>query len=278
MPGLGRGMQPMARYSQEDRELLQAMESLLYGLSGKQHEVLRMRYGLDGRGQHSQKALAEKWGIRVSDVRAYEDKALARLRHNPKYTGVVPTDSEWIGDPAQDRERAIQLSDIIASVNKLTPELIAHLRSHDDHLERIHWQVFEHLVAEFFSSWGFEDVAIVGRNSRTSADIFAAYRIPSIGERIRYFIEVKRWKEKVGVEVIDRVYGAMLFERPLHGWHAAMIVSAVGFTEFEKYKRQELARRGIMLREREDLLRWLKDYQPNKSGLWLPNPSATIAA
>ena len=268
----------MARYSQEDRELLQAMESLLFGLSGKQHEVLRMRYGLDGRGQLSQKALAEKWGISVRDVREYEDGALARLRHNPKYSGVVATNIEWIGDPAEDRRRAVQLSDVIATVNKLTPELIAHLRTHNEHLERIHWQVFEHLVAEFFSSWGFEDVAIVGRNSKTSADIFAAYRVPSVGERVRYFIEVKRWKEKIGVEVIDRVYGAMLFERPVHGWHAAIIVSAVGFTQFEKYRREELARRGIILKERQDLLRWLTNYKPNKNGLWLPNPSATIGA
>lgn len=266
----------MAKYSQEDRELLAAMESLLYGLSGKQHEVLRMRYGLDGRGQHSQKALAQKWGIRVADIRKYEDTALARLRHNQKYVGVSETDNTAVSERAQYPDRAIQLREAVATVKRLTPELIAHLRTHNEHLGRIHWQVFEHLVAEFFSSWGFEDVAIVGRNSKTSADIFAAYRVPSVGERIRYFIEVKRWKEKIGVEVIDRVYGAMLFERPLHGWHAAMIVSVVGFTEFEKYRREELARRGIILKERQDLLRWLKDYKPNKSGLWLPNPLTSI--
>ena len=42
----------------------------------------------------------------------------------------------------------------------------------------------------------------------------------------------------------------MLFERPQYGWHAAMIVSVVGFKDFEKYTHEELAKRGILLRER----------------------------
>jgi hypothetical protein len=61
-----------------------------------------------------------------------------------------------------------------------------------------------------------------------------------------------------------------------YGWHAAMIVSVVGFKDFEKYTREELAKRGILLRERSDLLRWLKDYKPNKDGLWLPSPPKIV--
>ena len=266
----------MARINQNDRELLEAMQSLMYTLTGKQQEILRLRYGLDGRRRHTQKELAEKWGIPVYKVRRIEDYALYKLRYSSR-TRLNESSENQEANQQENQQSSVELKEIIETVKRLTPELIVYLSTHEHDLEKIHWQVFEHLIAEFFASWGFEDVALVGRNSKTAADIFAAYKINAIGERIRYFIEVKRWKDKVGVEVIDRVYGAMLFERPQYGWHAAMIVSVVGFKDFEKYTREELAKKGILLREREDLLRWLKDYKPNKNGLWLPNPSKSLS-
>jgi DNA-directed RNA polymerase specialized sigma24 family protein len=167
---------------------------------------------------------------------------------------------------------SVDLIHVIEAVKELSPDLIAHLQSHERDLDRLRWDVFEHLVAEFFASSGFQDVRLVGRNSKTSADIFASYFIDSVGMRNRYFIEVKRWKKRIGVQIIDQVYGAMLNERPMFGWHAAMIVSLVGFTDFEKYNRESLALKGVELRDRNDLLRWLRDYKRNRSGLWLPEP------
>ena len=128
------------------------------------------------------------------------------------------------------------------------------------------------MIAEFLASWGFEEVHLVGRNPRTSADIFAVHTVNPIGTKFRYFIEVKRWKHKVGVQVIDQVYGAMLNERPIFGWHAAMIVSLVGFKDFEKYTRESLVLKGVELKDSNDLLRWLRGYRPNGNGLWLPDP------
>ena len=69
----------MARPNQNDRELLEAMQSLLYALTGKQHEILRMRYGLDGRRKHTQKELAQKWGIPVRKVRRFRKDSLAGI-------------------------------------------------------------------------------------------------------------------------------------------------------------------------------------------------------
>ena len=88
-------------------------------------------------------------------------------------------------------------------------------------------------------------------------------------ERV-YFVEVKRWKERVGVQVIDHVYGAMLAERPRMGWHVAMVVSLYGFTSFRQYSRADLLHMGMHLKGRDDLVRWLKEYRPSRSGLWLP--------
>jgi len=171
---------------------------------------------------------------------------------------------------------SIDLVPVIETIEQLTPSLITHLKSHEEDIDKLRWDVFEHLVAEFLASSGFKDVRLVGRSSVTSADIFAAYTIDSIGTKVRYFIEVKRWKNKVGVEIIDQVYGAMLNERSQFGWHAAMIVSLVGFKDFRKYNRVELALKGIELKERDDLLRWLNGYKPNKDGLWLPEPHTDL--
>jgi Restriction endonuclease len=156
---------------------------------------------------------------------------------------------------------------VLEAVRDLTPELIRHLRLHGEDLHLVPWNVFEHLVAELLASMGFEDVALVGRNSATAADIFAAWRVTPIGHRLNYFVEVKRWKDRVGVEVIEKAYGAMLAERPRHGWHAAMIVSLVGFSEFERHPVSHLKNIGIELKDKKDLLRWLAEYEPTKGGL-----------
>ena len=88
--------------------------------------------------------------------------------------------------------------------------MIAHLKSHKDDIERINPEVFEHLVAEFLAAGGFDDVRLVGRNRRTQADIFAATKVGAFGVPMRLFVEAKRWRNRVGMEVINQVFGAYL--------------------------------------------------------------------
>ena len=83
------------------------------------------------------------------------------------------------------------------------------------------------------------------------------------------FVETKRWKDRVGVEVIDRVYGAFLGEKTTFGWHIAMVVTVSGFTEMDKYTPEQLRMMRISLKDGDDIRRWLKDYRFNQSGLWL---------
>jgi cold shock CspA family protein len=175
--------------------------------------------------------------------------------------------------PGQARELPAELTPVVETIRKLTPELIRHLKRNEDDLRRIDPHVFEHLVAEFLAGRGFGDVRLVGTNPKTAADIYAARVDDLIGIEHRYFIEVKRWKDKVGVEVIDRVHGAFIGERARIGWHAAIIVSVSGFKEIEKYTPYELRMMGIELKDRGDLLRWLKDYRQREDGLWLPDPA-----
>jgi hypothetical protein len=127
----------------------------------------------------------------------------------------------------------------IEEISELRPELLDRLRTRIDDLQKLRSDMVEQIVAELLASRGFHYVRWVGRNPRTSADIIAAQYVDA-GRECVYFVEVKRWKERVGVQAIDHVYGAMLAERPRMGWHAAMVVSLYGFKSFRKYSREDL--------------------------------------
>jgi DNA-binding CsgD family transcriptional regulator len=259
--------------------LVEATDGVLGTLTPREEKVIKMRFGLGVSGHlHTQKEVAAHFAVSVARVRQIESKALRRLRHPSRarlLAVFLDETRSWTGRPQQ---YPAELTPAIETVTKLTPDLIAHLKRHEEDLTRIHWRVFEHLVAEFFASRGFKDVRLVGTNATTAADIYAAQIIDQIGIEHRYFIEVKRWKHKVGIEVIDRVYGAFLSERDRFGWHAAIIVSAVGFKDVEKWTPYQLRMKGIELRDRDDLLRWLRDYEQREDGLWLPNPPKLTVA
>ncbi len=164
----------------------------------------------------------------------------------------------------------VEVESIVGQVQSLTPYLIEHLRANPTDLQRLHWRVFEELIGEFFASWGYEDVRLMGRSPSTAADIFALKKSKPDGTELRVFVEVKRWKETVGVEVIDRVYGAFLAEKQTFGWHMAMVVTVAGFSNMVKYTPQQLTMLGIHLKNGDDVKQWLKDYRFAKNGLWLP--------
>ena len=131
--------------------------------------------------------------------------------------------------PPENEIAWVAISDIIEGIVQLTPELIQHLRNHSNDIDKVNPQVFEHLVGELMASAGWHDVRLVGRNQKTHADIFALHYVPtSDGIPVRFFVEVKRWKNRIGVEVINQVYGAMVSEREKHGWHMAIILALGG--------------------------------------------------
>lgn len=258
-----------------DSNLVEITRLMIDALPWLEGFVLLHKYGLLGRRPLSYEDIGSKINRSPSEIEDAEISGLQRLR-DPAYRKIVEGLRKPKNKAVDVKSIPPQLTEVIGTVSKLTPELVDHLRRREDDLIKLPPKIFEHLVAEFFASWGFEDVRLVGRNPKTSADIFAARKIHQLGISVRYFVEVKRWKHKIGVEVIDRVYGAMLSERPHFGWNAALIVSLVGFKDFKKYDRQSLALKGVDLKEREDLLRWLKDYKPNSNGLWLPNPKVDL--
>lgn len=170
----------------------------------------------------------------------------------------------------------VHLIPVIEQVRLLQPSLISHLKQHHDDLLKINPQLFEHLFAEFLAAQGFDDVRLVGRNRNTSADIYAAKRFVGPDIPIRLFVEVKRWTGKIGIEVINQVLGAYMGERERFGWNAAIIVTVGGFREFGKWSREELAFKGLHLKDRDDLFRYLDGYKQHDNGLWLPNPRTDL--
>jgi HJR/Mrr/RecB family endonuclease len=230
------------------KTLIEETNRILQSLSPREEKVLRLRFGL---------------GAMMSDEIA--SRAYGRL-----LTAIFG--EKAVKSMIQSYRPAVALTEVVERVTQLTPELIDHLKRHHQAIDKIPWNIFEHLIAEFFAAQGYDDVRLVGRDRATSADIYASHTWDPLGTNLRFFVEVKRIKGLVGVEVINEVLGAMFSERPTFGWHAAIIVSTGGFRRLRKFSKHELSYRGLELKDRNDLLRWLHNYRPNKNGLWLPYP------
>lgn len=229
-------------------------------LTPRQRDIYRLRAGMDDGILKYFSEIAYIFNVSESTIRRHYKKAERQVL-------------EILNLQTLNQEKtSIDVSDVIEKAKQLTPYLIKYLKNNEEDLRKLHWQIFEHLIAEFFASWAYEDVRIVGRNPQTGADIVAMRKQDQSGVMIRYFIEVKRWKDRVGVEVIDRVIGALLAERPKFGWHLGMIVTIADFKNIEKYSPLQLSMLGIELRNGDDVRKWLQKYQFNEKGLWLPNP------
>jgi hypothetical protein len=197
---------------------------------------------------HSIEEIAGMLGDSVEEATDNLERAIYKLISAPSSR----TLKAELGDLFTTRRVSPEVTEVIETVRQLTPELIHYLRENESDLQKLRFDVFEHLVGECLKQRGFDEVKLVGRDQQTSADIFAMQKLNTIGGEFRCFVEVKRWKDKVGIEVVDRVYGAMLIEQPKFGWNAAMIVSLAGFTKQQKVSALKLNRLNILLKQKED--------------------------
>lgn len=246
---------------------------ILESLTPREEVVLRLRWGIEN-NPTSLDQIAPLFGVTRERVRQIIRKGVRKLNH-PSRAQLIEQLIASGGRQLSHNEIPLAVQDVIETILHLTPQLMAYLKKHREDLDRLKAEVFEQLVAELLAGFGYK-VALVGRNPLTSADIFAISQPDSLRIQQHYFVEVKRWRERIGVQVIDRVYGAMLAERDVHGWSGALIVSLLGFADFHKYDRTLVCTRGIHLRDREDLLHWLEDYRPHSSGLWLPRQTFNL--
>jgi len=260
-----------------------AVEAALLTLTPREERVLKLRLGLNpSQKKHTQADTAYLLNSSILRIRQVERKALRKLRRPSRADGL----KVFLESPEAELRKFLEqrsspqllaeLVPVIEKIQRLEPSLIAHLQQHNEDLAKIHPLLFEHLFAEFLAAQGFDDVRLVGRNAKTSADIFAAKFIPGPDIPMRVFVEVKRWKHTIGIEVINQVLGAFLGERERFGWNAALVVTVGGVSDFEKWSREELALKGLFLKDRDDLLRYLDGYKQHANGLWLPNPRTDL--
>lgn len=212
---------------------------------------------------------------------AYKGKVQLIDDDNKKLSGIIPTiilpNNVKKAIELQLTERTkVTISERIESVDCLTIDLIHHLKRHHDDIHKLQWDVFEHLVAEYLASKGFQDVAIVGRNKITSADIYAVHVVDATGDRLKFYVEVKRTREKIGIDIINNVIGAVALERPDIGWDVAIIVSLAGFRKFHKTSQKKVSYLGVKLKDKDDVVSWLEGYAPGPNGLWLPKPDTSL--
>lgn len=249
------------------------------------NEVDRLSAGLNGERKQGHAAKVEDVpGLLNERLRRPEDdmtrleafeRALFGDIDSPSFEGFV----RWTNSLRQslklpeDDPRPIFVVSLIESAKDLTPEMISHLKGLPEDLRMLSPDIFEQLVGELLCFQGFEDVRLVGRDSSTAADIFAAKKLCGIDITYRLLIEVKRHKKRIGIEVINQVVGAMVTERARHGWHSALIVSLSGFKSLKRESPEGLSLQGIELKEGADIVRWLDDYSCSREGgLWLCDP------
>lgn len=266
--------------SSSSDSLRSATLEILESLDPIEAYVLKRRFGIGEREASEFELVDELFehvgalrseGELLDFVRETEARGLRKLREPNRSSRLRDLFRRTRASEISDLHIPTELADVVERVAKLTPQLVQHVRKDPQALNKLAPDVFEHLVGELLAGQGFSEVKLVGRNPYTAADILVTHHVSALGIAHRYFVEVKHSRDRVGVQVVDRVYGAMLSERNSWGWHAALIVSLVGFSKFRKVTREELALRGVELRERDDLLDWLRSYRPNKHGLWLPS-------
>lgn len=250
-------------------DMWDSLHQLLATLKYQDAELILRYYSAEGASTTALHAeMAREFEISLSALRA----RVFRIR---KHLAREMERCSKISSQRESSNRRTAIVPVIQTFQKLEPGLISHLKRQSDDLVKINPLLFEHLFAEFLAAQGFDDVRLVGRNAKTSADIYAAKFLPT-EIPIRVFVEVKRWKHTIGIEVINQVLGAFLGERERFGWNAALVVTVGGFRDFEKWSREELALKGLYLKDRDDLLRYLDGYKQHVNGLWLPNPRTDL--
>lgn len=104
-------------------------------------------------------------------------------------------------------------------------------------LKRGTWQAFERAVGRLLMYEGFGDIRLVGQTGDGGADLLA-HRAGK-----RWLFQVKHWRKRVGVEVIDKTLEAMRVYRA----QVPVIVALNGFDDTAREHQRVLLSRGVPL-------------------------------
>lgn len=129
-------------------------------------------------------------------------------------------------------------------------------------LAAISWQAFERAVCRLLMSEGYDGVRLVGQSSDHGADVIAHKH----GKR--WLFQMKRWKNKLGLPVLDETLEALRVYRAT----IPVVVALNGFDDQAREHQRVLLSRGVPMQlwDRSELLRRvsrLEDKTPH-----LPQP------
>ncbi|WP_372814292.1 DEAD/DEAH box helicase family protein [Paenibacillus sp.] len=99
------------------------------------------------------------------------------------------------------------------------------------------WQAFERIVSRLLAHEGYESIRLVGQSGDRGADVLA-HRAGK-----RWLFQMKHWRNKVGMEVVDQTLEALRIYRA----QVPVIVALNGFESKVKEQQQILMSRGIPL-------------------------------
>lgn len=131
-------------------------------------------------------------------------------------------------------------------------------------LARISWQAFERIVARLLILDLFLNVRLVGQTSDKGADIIANKN----GKR--WLFQVKRWKNKIGSDVLDETMSSLSTYRA----HVPVVVSLNGFEDSAREHQKILMSRGtpLQLWDRKNLIQRAEQLPDKVFNTRLPFP------
>ncbi|MFL6239306.1 MAG: restriction endonuclease [Actinomycetes bacterium] len=153
---------------------------------------------------------------------------------------------------------------LLTDSRELSAQLVRHLQRHPDELQRLHHRDFEKVLAELFSSRGYE-VHLTSATRDGGYDLCLATKT-ELGS-VLYLVEAKRWRRLVGIPVVRALYGEVEHHRATAG----LVVTTSDFTRDARRLAEKIKFR-ISLHNYEVLQEWLAEFRPV-----LPMPTSAAA-
>lgn len=149
------------------------------------------------------------------------------------------------------------VGNLIFRLEDIDPRLYQSLLDHPELLRTMDWRTFEKLLADSLEALGFE-VELQKGTKDGGIDLFAIKRVEVIGPQ-RYLIQAKRYKNKVGVEPVQR----LMFLHQHHRVTKACLATTSTFTGgawklAEQYKWQ------LELKDFDGVLDWVRQAAKQK--------------
>ena len=201
----------------------------------------------------------------LGDDKPFDDKAgygVAALSFN-RYE-LEDTIADLISDEKIANIVAIPIpqtaENLIFSLENIDPRLYKSLLDHPELLRTLEWRTFEKLLADALETLGFE-VELQKGTKDGGIDLFAIKRQATIGPQ-RFLIQAKRYKNKVGVEPVQR----LMFLHQHHRVTKACLATTSTFTGgawrlAEQYKWQ------LELRDFDGVLEWVRQAAKQRLSL-----------